>query len=167
VSESPPAPVAPRGLISTPPAQYGTAFQAHLLEQYKLYVEQASRISDRRTTANTFLLTVNTSLIALYSLATSALSTRADAWYFFVPFAGVVLCIAWWQLLRSYRNLNTVKFRVIHELEQHLPAALFAYEWDQAEQGRGEAYTPFTHVEPAIPWIFFGLYLAAMYLALR
>lgn len=167
MSVPPRTPAAPRGLISTPPAQYGAAFQAHLLEQYKLYVEQASKISDRRTSANTFLLTVNASLVALYGLATSVVSHRAESWYFFLPLAGVVLCIAWWQLLRSYRDLNTVKFRVIHELEQHLPAALFAHEWDQAEHGRGWSYTPLSHVELAIPWTFFGVYLLAMFLSLK
>src|SRR5262245_9792406 len=39
------------------------AFQNHLLEQYKLYVEMADRISQRRGTANTFFLTVNTAII--------------------------------------------------------------------------------------------------------
>src|SRR5256885_4461010 len=35
------------------------------LEQYKLYVEMADRISSRRLTANSFFLTINSAIIAL------------------------------------------------------------------------------------------------------
>jgi len=33
------------GLLSQTPAHYGEKFQDHLLEQYKVYVESAQRIS--------------------------------------------------------------------------------------------------------------------------
>ena len=36
---------------------------AQLLEQYKLYVEMADRISQRRGAANTFFLTFNTAVV--------------------------------------------------------------------------------------------------------
>ena len=32
--------------------EYGTNYQAHLLEEYKLYVEMADRVSQRRAVAN-------------------------------------------------------------------------------------------------------------------
>ena len=35
----------------------------HLLEQYKIYVEMADRISHRRAVANTFFLTFNTAVV--------------------------------------------------------------------------------------------------------
>ena len=59
----------------------------------------------------------------------------------------------------TYRDLNTVKFKVIHELEQHMPAALYDYEWKKAEEGRGKAYHPLTHLERWVPIIFILLYL--------
>ena len=46
----------------TTPAQYAgesEKYQAAVLEQYKLYVEMADRVSARRGLANTFLLTLN------------------------------------------------------------------------------------------------------------
>ncbi len=45
------------------PASFGGGqerYQAVLLEQYKLYVEMADRVSARRALANTFFLTLNT-----------------------------------------------------------------------------------------------------------
>ncbi len=59
-----------------------------------------------------------------------------------------------------------MKFRVIHELEERLPAAVYAHEWDLAEQGRTAKYQPLTHVEIAIPWFFAGLYVVLILFAL-
>ena len=37
---------------------------SHLLDQYKLYVEMADRISQRRTTADSYFLSVNSAILA-------------------------------------------------------------------------------------------------------
>ena len=57
-----------------------------------------------------------------------------------------------------------VKFKLIHELEQHLPAALFRYEWQMAEQGSGKSYTAVTRIERWIPllFVFLHAFLAAI-----
>lgn len=39
-------------------------WHSHLLDQYKLYVEMADRISQRRTTANSYFLSVNSAILA-------------------------------------------------------------------------------------------------------
>ena len=39
---------------------YGTEFENHLFDQYKLYVEMADRISARRMLANSFFVGVHT-----------------------------------------------------------------------------------------------------------
>lgn len=139
------------------PETYGPDYRQHLLEQYKLFVESADRVSERRTSANNYLLTVNAFLVTLYGLAAGWGDNRA--WAFVVPVAGVLVCITWLVLIRSYRNLNTAKFKVIHELEEQLPAALFDREWEHAQRGEGKAYKPLTHVEPYIPFVFAALYL--------
>ena len=41
-----------------------TQEQEHILEQYKLYVESAEKVSDRRNNVNTFYLTLATSIAA-------------------------------------------------------------------------------------------------------
>jgi hypothetical protein len=51
-----------------------------------------------------------------------------------------------------------VKFKVIHELEKHLPASVYAYDWQLLEQGKGNVYKPVTHIEQWIPVIFILLY---------
>ena len=64
------------------------------------------------------------------------------------------------QLRSDESDLNTAKFKVIHELENWLPAALFRYEWESCEQGKGKAYKPITHLERFIPLTFAVVYLA-------
>jgi hypothetical protein len=140
------------------PDQYGPAFQQHLLEQYKLYVESADRVSERRTSANNYLLSVNAFLVTLHGFLAG--KGPAGGWRFAVPVAGVLVCLAWWVLIRSYRDLNTAKFKVVHEVEKHLPAALFDREWQIAEPGKTAAYRPLTHIEGWIPVLFAALYLA-------
>jgi hypothetical protein len=144
-------------LIRHTKESYGESFKADLFEQYKLYVESAEKISERRVSANNYLLTVNAFLVTLYGLL--AASPYKGGWAVLVPVAGVLVSLTWHRIITSYRDLNTVKFKVIHELEQQMPAALYDYEWQKAEEGRGKAYHPLTHLERWVPIIFIVLYV--------
>jgi hypothetical protein len=147
----------PPQLIQKTEEIYGESFKNHLFEQYKLYVESAEKISERRVSANNYLLTVNSLLITLYGLL--AASPYKGSWAVLVPIAGLIVSITWYRIITSYRDLNTVKFKVIHELEQQLPAALYGYEWQKAEEGRGKVYHPLTHLERWVPIVFMFLYI--------
>lgn len=144
-------------LIRHTKESYGESFKADLFEQYKLYVESAEKISERRVAANNYLLTVNAFLVTLYGLV--AASRFNTFWTILVPVAGFLVALTWHRIITSYRDLNTVKFKVIHELEKHMPAALYDYEWQEAEEGRGEAYHPLSHLERWVPIIFMVLYV--------
>ena len=144
-------------LIRHTAESYGVTFRADLFEQYKLYVESAEKISERRVAANNYLLTVNAFLVTLYGLV--AASRFNTFWVILVPVAGFLVALTWHRIITSYRDLNTVKFKVIHELEQEMPAALYDYEWHKAEEGRGKAYHPLSHLERWIPIIFIVLYV--------
>ena len=138
--------------------EYGSDYQAHLLEQYKLYVEMADRISSRRQSTNSFFVSINTAIIALLSY-TNIEYTNGSSFYFLVPLAGVGLCFMWYKLLCSYKNLNAAKFEVIHEMEAKLPIAPYDSEWKKVENGsNSKLYLPFTHIEFYIPWVFFIIY---------
>lgn len=111
---------APDGAPPPSPEVPGTELPSGYLELYKLAVEMADRISARRGVANTYFLTINTGLAALLGAANLR-------WY--VAVAGIVLCVAWWALLKSYRELNAAKFKVIVELERRLPVQVYEAEW--------------------------------------
>lgn len=144
-------------LIRNTKASYGESFKTDLFEQYKLYVESAEKISERREAANNYLLTVNAFLVTLHGLV--AASRFNTLWTILIPVAGFLVALTWHRIITSYRDLNTVKFKVIHELEQYMPAALYEYEWHKAEQGRGKAYHPLSHLERWVPLIFMALYV--------
>lgn len=147
----------PPQLIRHTKETYGDSFGADLFEQYKVYVASAERISERRVSANNYLLTVNAFLVTLYGLV--AASQYKSYWTILVPVAGLLVSLTWYRIITSYRDLNTVKFKVIHELEQHMPAALYDYEWKKAEEGRGKAYQPLSHLERWVPIVFIVLYV--------
>lgn len=144
-------------LIRHTKESYGDSFKAHLFEQYKLYVESADKVSERRVSANNYLLTVNAFLVTLYGLL--AAGPYKGGWAVLVPFAGILVSLTWCRMVTSYRDLNTVKFSLIHELEREMPAALYDYEWYKAEAGRGKAYHPLTHHERWVPTVFMLLYV--------
>lgn len=146
-------------LQSQSPDEYGGEYRAHLLEQYKLYVGTSQQISERRQQSNNYLLTLNSSLVALY---VALLSSFGHHWWnVFIPTAGLFVCFIWHSLVESYKDLNTAKFAVIHELEALLPVALFRYEWHVCGHGKDrDKYVPLTHLERWIPWMFGILYLA-------
>ncbi len=145
-------------LISRTPEEYGRErFQDHLLEQYKLYVESSQKVSEKRISTANYLLTVTSSLVTLFGLALTI--SDVGAWLAVIPLAGLLVSLTWYSLVVSYKNLNTAKFKVIHELEDYLPAALFRYEWHSCEQGQGKVYRPITHVERWIPLIFASVFL--------
>src|SRR3954447_24563600 len=53
------------GMNATSYEGTGEKYQAAILEQYKLYVEMADRISNRRGLTNTFFLTLNTAIFTI------------------------------------------------------------------------------------------------------
>ena len=147
--------------------EYGPNYKPHLLEQYKLYVEMADRISSRRQSTNSFFLSVNTAIIALLSYINMG-SNNGSSFYCLVSLAGMTLCLLWNKLLRSYKNLNTAKFKVIHEMEAKLPFAPYDSEWEKVENSKNsKLYLPFTHIEIYIPWVFFVIHAFVLFNGLR
>lgn len=66
----------------------------------------------------------------------------------------------WYRLIRSYKDLNTAKFKVIHEIEQKLPCAPYDLEWEKVGRGKdSKLYLPFTHIEICVPWVFLALHV--------
>ena len=143
---------------------YGKEFHSHLLEQYKLYVESADKISSRRDLANNFYLTLNSALFAISGYL--SLLNKQSLIYLIIPFAGMVISFYWLKIITSYKNLNSGKFKVIHELEKNLPAKLFYYEWNSIGNGKTKEYIPITLVEKGIPKVFMVVYLLIIIITL-
>ena len=147
--------------------EYGEEYQEHLLEQYKLYLQLTDKISDRRSNTNTFFLTVNTGLVSAIGIANLASLRLSPAIMIIVGVAAMTLCYSWHRIIRSYKDLNSAKFKVVHEIEKRLPLRPYDAEWEAVGRGEDKSfYLPFTHVEVFVPWIFTAIYLALIVYAL-
>ncbi len=149
-------------LIANDEASYGADYRAHCLEMYKLYVQMADNISNRRQSANSFFLSINTAIFAVFGLSENAFTE----WSWGLSLAGIVLCYSWCRLIRSYKDLNTAKFKVVHEMEKELPFTPFDAEWEAVGRGENsELYLPFTEAEMKIPWVFAAMHVGAFLVA--
>lgn len=133
----------------------------------------ADRVSARRATANSFFITLNVALVALIGFIrpaeapTAGTARELDRFgLIYISAAGVVLALAWWLLLRSFRDLNGAKFKVIGEMEKNLPAQPFNDEWahlrsDPVRPWR-RRYAELGTVERVVPIVFVAIYVAAI-----
>jgi hypothetical protein len=144
-------------------------YQAAILDQYKMYVEMADRISARRALANTFFLTLNTAVFTVFGVFWQVRPLVSTTWVLVLPLAALIgECFAWFYLVRSYRQLNTAKYEVIGALEERLPASPYwRAEWTALGEGRDRSrYWPLTHLEQWVPILFGAIYVAGFLLAL-
>jgi len=135
-------------------AAYGAERREHVLAIWRACLEAADRVSARRERTSSFFLAVQTALLALAGLApASALPL--------VPATGALLSLVWWRALRSLRDLNAAKFRVLTAIEAELPVRPLGAEWELVGRGREPGlYLPSSRVEAAVPWLFLALHLA-------
>ncbi len=149
-------------LFSKNEKEYGAEYKNHLFEQYKLFIDSVEKTSDRRQQANNYFITINTALISFIGLSFQINLFKSLPWLkILFAVLGIIICFIFYFLIRSYKQLNTGKFAVIHEIEKHLPLALYRYEWQVLGEGKDKSkYYPFSHVELLIPWIFGILYSA-------
>jgi hypothetical protein len=142
-----------------PVDKYGDKYVEHLLEQYKLYLNSAEKISDRRQAANTFFLGLNTAFLSLLAWIKTKPETGSSLVFIAASFSGAIVCYFWYRMMRSYRDLNGAKFMVIHAIEKRLPLSMYDVEWDIVERGQNRGkYWPFSHIEMKVPAIFIVIY---------
>ena len=132
-----------------------------VLDQYKLYVEMADRVSARRSLANTFFLTLNTAIFVAIGVFWKN-PPKASPWLGIFPLMVLVLqCLVWFWTIRSYRQLNAGKWAVVGAFERRLPASpWWSAEWAALGKGKDPArYWPLTHVEQWVPFLFAVAYI--------
>lgn len=154
--------------ISTDTYAKSADYRFAVLEQYKLYVEMTDRIAGRRIAANTFFLTLNTSVLTAFGVFWTS---RPDfpAWLLTFPLVALLAdCAAWFYLMRSYQQLSAAKYVVVGALEERLPASPYwRAEWEALGEGKDRSkYWPVTHLERWIPVGFAITYVVGFVAAL-
>jgi hypothetical protein len=152
--------------------EYGDEFSEHMLEQYKLYVTMADNVSGRRSQTNAFFISVLSALLAILALAgeKSLLKDVQAVVFLSTGIMGLLLCWVWALNIRSYRQLNSGKFKIIHEMEQQLPYRCYEEEWEVLGGGEeSKKYLRLTRVERyvpillAIPFLLIVVYVACSF----
>ena len=132
-----------------------------LLEIYKLHAELADRVSQRREGANRLYVTLLTGVLILLAAFLRYGTGTLPVWTILAAagFLGVVLSASWFIIIRSYRQLNSGKFKALHELEEKLAYPFFKREWDLLQKGENKSlYWRLTVVETVLPATFFILF---------
>ena len=146
---------------------YGDKYPDHLLEQYKLYVEMADRISQRRDQSNRFYVTIVSALAAIVVViarfgvpADAANGALSHIGFLAIGLFGLALSIIWFFNIRSYRTLNSAKFAIINKIEKQLPFAGYTEEWSILRPpSDSPRYLQLTRVEQFVPAIFATLFV--------
>ena len=140
-----------------------------VLALYELHAQLADRVSQRREGANRLFVSLLTGLMVFLAacLRFGVGDVTANAIMVFFGIAGVALSAAWYVVIRSYRQLNTGKFKALHELEQQLAYAFYEREWELL--GKGEDFRKYwrlTVVETWLPVVFLFLFIAVICFAI-
>jgi hypothetical protein len=146
-------------LFRKPIAEWTTDDLKNAVDIYKILIDMADKVSQRRQNANNFYLSVNTAITGASAYLAS--NANNDVSIIIISIVGFIVCLLWKRNIDSYKDLNGGKFAVITELEKALPIAPFRAEWDVLERGKNKKrYRPFHMVEVLVPFIFAGLYFA-------
>jgi hypothetical protein len=134
---------------------------------FELYLATAEKVSDRRAQANSWMLSVNSAIVALYGYLQSDKmavgATQKGVWLWAIPAAGAIVSLAWAALLASYRELNRAKFAVLTEIEADLPVSPLTRERRIYKE---RARRSFSQIESLIPACFALLYIIMLVAAL-
>ena len=134
------------------------ADRTELLEIYKLHAELADRVSQRREGANRLYVSVLAGMVTFLavSIRFGVGDVSSDVMLRSGGVLGALLSLSWFVVLRSYRQLNSGKFKALRDLETQLTYPFFTTEWELLQN----RYWKLTVVETALPCIFCLLFVA-------
>lgn len=128
------------------------------MEIYRIHSELSDRVSQRREGANRFyasLLTfVGISIGAVHRMDNMFLLLLAES-------VGLWLSVSWIRVIKSYRDLNAGKYKVLQELENNFQYRFFQREWEVLGMNKSKSekrYLRLTHAETLSPWGFLVLF---------
>lgn len=134
------------------------------IEQYKLFAETTEKVSAKRSITNGFFVTINTSLIALFpNLLEKVDSPDQEFFIVIICSLGLLLNAIWFTSIKSYKTLNSSKFKVICAMEESLPFKPFTDEWKIIRAKEGwKKYMTLTEVELYIPFAMLLPYIGIL-----
>lgn len=140
-----------------------------LFKQYQICVDMADRISQRRMSTNKFYSALVSAILTviLSVFKDSLLSKDNQLAVFLFGLLGVSICIIWFLNIKSYKTLNSAKFKVILEQEKQLACPAYAKEWEILDNGKKpQKYITFSKIESYVPFILSLPFWAMLFIPL-
>jgi hypothetical protein len=139
-------------------------------EEYRLFVDDTARFSERRQTVSNIYVAVNSLLLAAIGILIKDLGARSP-WTLLLPIpliaAGILICLWWRQLIFKYKRLVGLRIDTLREMENgpgmesaakmyHVEDTLYPRNQDGSMvRGRGLSIAD---LEARLPLVFIGLY---------
>ncbi len=151
--------------------------QDRLIEVYKLQVQQANNISNRRTTTNRFYLLVMSALTIIFSALLRNLDKLpkdlvdiVSVEWMIVSLGVLGITLSWIRCLsiNAYLRVNSRKYKALNQLEDVLEYKFFKNEAEfLGKIEKGTTYWQRSLIELTTPGLFFILFLGLLWLGLR
>lgn len=140
-------------------------------DEYRLFVEDTGRTSDRRQTVNNIYLSVNSVLLGAVAILVQQGQLRSFLFLvveIFIAIAGFFICSDWRKLISQYRKLLAFRFEQLRALEAQIPGSNQMYNKESADKrlGYSDEQRGFFSIEIKLPTIFQALYVAGTILFL-
>jgi len=99
-----------------------------MFEQYKLLVDSAHKIEDRRGGSNNIFIGINTILVSIlvHLEQLAMVDTREMILVPVLTFVGVLIALDWLKVIASYKKLNSLNYSLIKSFENFLPTYVFS-----------------------------------------
>jgi len=99
-----------------------------MFDQYKLLVDSAHKIEDRRGGSNNIFIGINTILVSiLVHLEQLAMVKTSEMLLVTVlTFVGILIAFDWLKVIDSYKKLNSLNYSLIKSFENFLPTYVFS-----------------------------------------
>lgn len=123
-----------------------------LFEQWKVCVESADRVSQRRDSSNGLFTT-----LCIGTLTASIAIGGQESIFLLVM--GIVISVAWFLHILSFKKLNEAKFTVICSMEKRMETRPFTDEWNELSESK--KYSNQTTIERILP-VLFGIVFVVM-----
>jgi len=152
-----------QGIFHADPENFNGDYHNLVIEQYKMYVGTLSDSSDSRRTFHTLFISISTLVFAGMAFVGGngepTVYVSKDL-LLFANAVGIVMSLAWWGIIKNYRERNKVILGIISEIEDELPLRLFRSEYERAGCGSSK-FTYLVHsTELWIPWFFATVHLS-------
>jgi hypothetical protein len=137
-------------------------------EEYKFFVDDTARFTERRQTVSNIYVGVNSLLLVAIGVLIKDLGARG-LWPLLLPLpliaAGVVVCLWWRQLIRKYKELVRLRIRTLRGMEAEMPqsAKMYHVEDELYPRDKDDKMIPgqglnFSDLEARLPVVFIVLY---------